>query len=162
MIGIMSDSHDNLPAIRAAVDFFNKKKVSLVLHAGDIISPFCVSELAKLECKAKCAYGNNDGEKKILAEKLAAIGAESAEFMVIMHEGVKICLCHGTCEEIVSALAESGRYDAVVRGHSHHPSVERTKKTLVINPGELCGYLTGKRTVALLDAAERSATIHEV
>ena len=162
MIGIMSDSHDNLPAIRAAVEYFNKKKVSLVLHAGDIISPFCVSELSKLRCKTKCVYGNNDGERRVLAEKLAAIGAEAEEFMVFAHEGANICLYHGTHEEIVSALAESGRYDAVVRGHSHHPSVERKKDTLIINPGELCGYLTGKRTVALLDAKDHSAQIHEI
>lgn len=162
MIGIMSDSHDNMAAIRSAVEFFNAKKVSLVLHAGDIISPFTVSELSKLKCRICCVYGNNDGERRVLAEKLAAIGSEADEFMVLEQEGAKICLYHGTHEDIVSALAESGRYDVVVRGHLHHPSVERKKDTLVINPGECCGYLTGKRTVALLDASEKTAKIHEI
>jgi predicted phosphodiesterase len=32
-------------------------------------------------------------------------------------------------------------------------------KTLVINPGEVCGYLTGNATMALLDTAKREAKI---
>ncbi len=40
MIGILSDSHDNLDAIKKAVNLLNKKKVDLVIHAGDLISPF--------------------------------------------------------------------------------------------------------------------------
>jgi len=37
LIGIMADSHDNLPKVRQAVEFFNQKKVALVLHAGDFM-----------------------------------------------------------------------------------------------------------------------------
>jgi putative phosphoesterase len=37
MIGIISDTHDNLPAIKRAVDLFNEKNVDLVLHAGDFV-----------------------------------------------------------------------------------------------------------------------------
>ena len=35
-IGIIADTHDNLPAIRLAVDFFNKSDVDAVFHCGDI------------------------------------------------------------------------------------------------------------------------------
>ena len=48
MIGIMSDSHDNLDAIRKAVDAFNEAEVDLVIHAGDMISPFTSKEIKKL------------------------------------------------------------------------------------------------------------------
>jgi len=40
MIGIMSDSHDHMEAIRAAVEVFNQAGVKLVVHAGDLIAPF--------------------------------------------------------------------------------------------------------------------------
>jgi len=33
-IGIISDTHDNLPQIKKAVEIFNREKVELVLHAG--------------------------------------------------------------------------------------------------------------------------------
>ncbi len=40
IVGVLSDSHDNMPAIERAVDFFNENNVDMVMHAGDIISPF--------------------------------------------------------------------------------------------------------------------------
>ncbi|NIO23209.1 MAG: YfcE family phosphodiesterase, partial [Candidatus Aenigmarchaeota archaeon] len=39
-IGIMSDTHDQTRRVRKAVDIFNKEKVELVIHCGDIIAPF--------------------------------------------------------------------------------------------------------------------------
>jgi len=39
-IGIMSDSHDNMNMVAKAVELFNQRGVSRVLHAGDIIAPF--------------------------------------------------------------------------------------------------------------------------
>jgi len=48
-VGIMSDSHDNMPAIRAGVEFFNERKVDLVIHAGDLVSPFTAREIKKLK-----------------------------------------------------------------------------------------------------------------
>lgn len=49
-IGILSDTHDNLPAIKRAVDFFNQQKVQFVLHAGDFIAPFAIPYIDKLAC----------------------------------------------------------------------------------------------------------------
>ncbi|MEL7671087.1 YfcE family phosphodiesterase [Methanobacterium sp.] len=59
----MSDSHDNLPAIREAVKFFNEAKVELVIHAGDMISPFAANEIKNLNAEFKAVFGNNDGER---------------------------------------------------------------------------------------------------
>jgi len=41
-------------------------------------------------------------------------------------------------------------------------SIERKGKTLTVNPGELCGYLTGKATIALLDTIRDEATIIDI
>jgi hypothetical protein len=35
IIGLMSNTHDRLDAIEAAIDFFNRQGVNDVLHAGD-------------------------------------------------------------------------------------------------------------------------------
>ena len=40
MIGIMSDSHDNLDAVNIAVQIFNSHECRLVIHAGDFVAPF--------------------------------------------------------------------------------------------------------------------------
>src|SRR4030042_509218 len=40
MIGILSDSHDNLTRVREAVRLFNDAGCSLVIHPGDFVAPF--------------------------------------------------------------------------------------------------------------------------
>jgi hypothetical protein len=57
----------------------------------------------------------------------------------------------------LNSIIDSGYFDAVIHGHSHNKGVERKGKTLIINPGELCGYLTGKSTIALLDTIKNEA-----
>jgi len=57
---------------------------------------------------------------------------------------------------------DSGYFNAVIHGHSHNKSIELKAKTLVINPGELCGYLTGKASFALLDTTKAEARIVEL
>jgi len=69
---------------------------------------------------------------------------------------------HGTETELLDAIINSGYFDAVIHGHSHYKSIERKGKTLAVNPGEVCGYLTGKCTLALLDTAKREAKIIEL
>ncbi len=152
MIGIMSDSHDNMDAIKAAVELFNKKKVKTVLHAGDIISPFTATAFSKLDADMYFVFGNNDGDRLLIKEKFDEIGAQCCgDFGDLEIDGKRIALIHGTYEPPVTALAESGDFDIVIRGHTHHAGVTKINETLLINPGETAGVLTGKRTVALLD-----------
>ena len=160
MIGILSDSHDNLEAIARAVSFFNENKVTLVLHAGDIISPFTVKEFRKLSCPLVLAYGNNDGEKKGLEIAFKEINADIKELNETEHEGKKIAVYHGTVSVLLSSLVNSGEYDLIAKGHSHKSEITKQGRTLIVNPGECCGYLTGKQTVALVDLKTMQATIH--
>ena len=84
------------------------------------------------------------------------------EFAAVTVEGYRIALLHGEETELLNALVNSGYFDAVIHGHSHNRSVEKMGKTLFINPGELCGYLTGKSTLALLDTVKQEAKIIEL
>lgn len=147
----MSDSHDNLEAIKDAVKLFNEKKVNAVLHAGDIISPFTARAFNDLDAKLYFVFGNNDGDRNLLRRKFGDIGAECCDdFGDLNIEGKHIALLHGVYESQVNAIAASGHFEIVVRGHTHAAGVREVNKTLVVNPGETSGVLTGKRTVALL------------
>jgi len=64
--------------------------------------------------------------------------------------------------EFLSALISSGEYDVVVRGHTHSPEIRKEGRTLIINPGEICGYLTGKKTLCLLDPGSMDASLYEI
>jgi hypothetical protein len=157
----MGDSHDNLPLMRRAVSLFNQRGVGLVLHTGDIISPFAARELAKLTSPFAVTFGNNDGEKLLLKETIASSGGELIwPKAVISREGHKIALLHGEDRELVAALAKSGEFSMVAYGHWHEPSIEKSGgSTLVINPGETCGYLTGRATVAIADLEAMEAEL---
>ncbi|MEE8168172.1 MAG: metallophosphoesterase [Candidatus Hydrothermarchaeales archaeon] len=150
MIGIISDTHDNLEAIDKAVELLNSSKVSLVIHAGDYVAPFTVPRFGKLTSPLKGVFGNNDGEKRGLANKFSEIGVEIRDFLEFEQDGLRICVYHGTLSEVVDALIKSRKYDVIVSGHSHKPEVKKVGGVWSVNPGEVCGYLTGRRTLCLL------------
>lgn len=154
MIGIMSDSHDNLKAIRSALDVFNESNVKLVIHAGDLISPFTATEFKKLHAPLEAIFGNNDGERhglRLAYEKLCVL----EDFKELKINGRKIAVIHGTNQAMVDALQKSDNYDLVIRGHTHKMNVTEGR-TMVINPGETCGYLSGQKTVIMLDTNDLS------
>jgi putative phosphoesterase len=152
MIGIMADSHDHLEAIRSAVKVFNQAGVELVIHAGDLIAPFTAPEFQNLRSPFEAIFGNNDGERHglRLAYKDMCI---MEDFKRLEFEERTIGVIHGKEQSLVNSLARSGDYDLVIRGHTHHMEILEGK-TLIINPGETCGYLSGEKTVVLLDPSD--------
>jgi len=60
-----------------------------------------------------------------------------------------IGLLHGDDRELLQALIAREAFDVLVHGHTHQARVGDTGKTLVVNPGETCGYLTGRPTIAV-------------
>jgi len=151
MIGAMSDTHDRLDAANKAISYFNSQEVTDVLHAGDLVSPFVAPLFSELKAKLHFVWGNNEGDHEFIKVRFADIGVSPlGDFAALQLGGRKIALLHGIHQEIVGSLVESGHYDLVVHGHSHRAEVI-DGKTLVVNPGEVCGYLTGRQTVALID-----------
>jgi putative phosphoesterase len=160
-IGVISDSHDHIENVKKAVKIFNDQQVAHVFHAGDIISPF-VAPLAFKELKAPltCVFGNNDGEILYLKEKFQEIGAsiEGAQFTTEI-AGKKIALFHTLEPQILDALVKSNSFAVVINGHTHKAEIKKTANTLVVNPGEACGYLTGNSTIAIVDLENLEAEL---
>lgn len=166
-IGVLSDSHDNLPLIRKAVSRLNLEEgLEYVFHAGDIVSPFAAKEFLNIRKPIFFTFGNNDGERLMLKDILSSNNNKSKLVWpkVTVELGkYRIALLHGEDESVAEALAKSGVYDVVIYGH-WHKVVNRliNNSTLLINPGELCGYLTGKSTLAIVDLEIKSAEIIEI
>lgn len=161
LVGLISDSHDNLPAIEAAALKLKERKVELVLHAGDIIAPFVATVLVKCGAKVIAVYGNNDGERAGLRKRFKEIGELKGDVAEVDIGGKKAAVYHGQEVAIAGALIGCGKYDLVVLGHTHKPVIEMKGRTLVVNPGECCGYLSGKRTFAVLDTETMKAELVE-
>ena len=155
-IGIISDTHDNIYAIKEAVEIFNREDVDFVIHAGDIVSPFTADIFKDLKCEIYLIYGNNDGDKLFLKEKFSKIGNIANDPYEIDLDDKNLVVTHKP--EIVDALAL--KYDIVIYGHTHKID-KRKEKALIINPGESCGYLTGKKSIAILYPKKLDADIIE-
>lgn len=158
-IGVISDTHDNVLMIKKAVELFNAEDVQLVIHAGDIVAPFAIEAMKGSRCRVIAVLGNNDGEKIILAKEFENIGELHANMAQIEVGGRKIAVVHYS--DSVEALALSGQFDIVIYGHTHKLDV-RKGRTLVVNPGECGGWVTGKCTVALIDLDKLDVEIREL
>lgn len=164
LVGLISDTHDFLPIVEKAVKKFNDENVKLVLHAGDYVAPFVIPRFKELKAELIGVFGNNDGDRELLKKRFGEheemeLRGNFAELRV---NNKKIALLHGTEEELLKALIDGQNFDILVHGHTHKAEVYRKGKTLVVNPGEACGYLTGKSTIAFLDTEKVEAKIIEL
>lgn len=157
ILGIISDSHDNLPKLKKAISLFNKKNVNLVLHAGDYVAPFSVVMMENnLRCEYLGVFGNNDGERSGLVN--SSKGRIKSETLELEKFSRKIFLTH----DIGQAHSDFSNYNIVIYGHTHKPSIEKRVNTWVINPGECGGWLYGSSTVATLDLISDTVKIHRL
>jgi putative phosphoesterase len=150
-VGIISDTHDNLDAIDGAIDILNARAVGVVIHVGDVISPFAAVRFKGLNSPIRVVFGNNDGERTGLKSKFRELDTKIEDFLEFVLYDRKFAVYHGTIEGVVESLVKSRQYDVVLTGHTHKPEVKKSKETLLINPGEVCGYLTEKRSLCILD-----------
>ena len=144
-IGIISDSHDNLPHIKKAIQLFNAEDVGHIIHAGDYVAPFAVKTLLNADAEITGIFGNNDGEQKGIKSLLGNIfyGPHT-----ISLNGKKITIVHDINDLDLESREIS---DVVIHGHTHYAEVKNESGTLFLNPGECGGWLSGNSTVALLD-----------
>lgn len=143
-LGLISDTHDNLDRVRAAVALFNQLDIDQVLHCGDIVTQFVLTEFIPLQAPLTIVLGNCDGERKALRKRATELRFKITnapwEFeaggkrFVVTHKPVKpVPVC-----------------DYYIHGHTHRTRYE-PGKPIIVNPGEACGWLTGKSSVAVLN-----------
>ncbi|HEY0776762.1 MAG TPA: metallophosphoesterase [Gemmatirosa sp.] len=150
-IGLIGDTHDRLPAIEGLIAKMVADGAEFVLHAGDYCAPFALTPFRAAGLPLLGVFGRNDGDRDGLR---AAAGTLSAggELFESPHSlelgGRSLLLVH----DLGDALSRSVEGHAVVvHGCSHRAEVRQRGSTLVVNPGEACGWLTGVCTAAIVD-----------
>ncbi|MDR1941821.1 MAG: metallophosphoesterase [Endomicrobium sp.] len=156
LIGVISDTHDNISCIKKSVDFFNLRNAGIVLHCGDIFSPRAAKEFARLNCGFKAVFGNNDFER-------AALDNVISDFGIIKEAPFEFKIC-GKIFIMTHrpVFAEEEKYDYILYGHTHKARIEKTKKGLILNPGEACGFRYGRQTASLIDLQSGNAEIFDL
>jgi len=166
LIAIISDTHDNKTNILKAVSMMNDRNVEALIHCGDFCSPFVKNWFDKLDELIKQnfygVFGNNDGDHIFLKQNLGKICnlVENGNEWLLEFEGKKVFASHMPKQGVIQALAHSGKFDYVFSGHTHAIVNEKYENgVIVLNPGEACGYLTGKGSFAILDTNADKAEI---
>lgn len=169
LVGIISDTHDHLNKIDKALEIFKERNVNLIIHAGDFISPFALKKFKNLWCPFAGVFGNNEGEKPTL---LSIFGQNSKKQEPSKKDKILIeppleyqfgeylfYITHVPFD--FKELSESKIYTAIIYGHTHLPDVFYGD-TLIINPGECCGWVNGRATVALLSLPDEKVEIVDI
>jgi hypothetical protein len=137
-IAILSDSHDNLPVLRKALEQIRASGATTLIHCGDLCSPFVISELAKgFAGEIQVVFGNNDADGRMIqvqASKHSHVTLHGA-YGEIGVDGKQIAFIH--YPEPARRIAQSGQLDVVCYGHNHQMHAERVGPTWLVNPGEL-------------------------
>ena len=156
-IGIVSDTHDDLAAVEAAVALFDREGVDAVVHCGDFVAPFSVTPfdvgdgVLDADVDFYAVRGNNDGEWAVestvesfgtyLGEagtlSFGGGGADGTADGDAAADAVDVAVTHGTSGVVVDALVDCGDYDYVFHGHTHAHGVEERDGTVRVNPGGL-------------------------
>ena len=158
-IGIISDTHDHLDNIKKAMDLFKQEQIGYLIHCGDFVAPFTLPLFSQLNVPFLGVFGNNDGERLLLRERAKDIGEIKVQPAFLELGGRKIVVMHEPA--LQTALAKSGEFDVILVGHTHQPEIIMGE-TLIINPGECCGWLTNRATIAVLDLSTMSARLLEL
>ena len=149
-IGVMADTHDRVPAVADLLERLAQKGVSMVMHAGDYCSPFCLAPFHQRGTALLGVFGRNDGDRETLAAYAArGMGTEIYESPHSFDVAGKRILLVLEIGEVNARSIE--QHDFVIHGSSHLQSKKNIGTTLVINPGEACGWIHGKCTAAILD-----------
>jgi putative phosphoesterase len=136
LVGIVSDTHSRYGRVETVVKVLRQRGVYCVLHCGDIEDADTVWLFENLV--THFVFGNCDTERASLRQAIHGSGATLHEpFGHIQLEGHKIAWTHGDDKRLLRDLENSGHFDFLFYGHTHHAEQHRTGPTLIVNPGAL-------------------------
>ncbi|MCA9391632.1 YfcE family phosphodiesterase [candidate division WWE3 bacterium] len=152
--------------MQKVLDWASQNPVEAVIACGDYCAPFIGSYLKEINVPTYACLGNND-EDHIGLQKQAGENVTwfhlSQEYGEVELDGKKIAFCH--YPRLAELLAQSGDYDAVFHGHTHKVRNEVVGRTLLVNPGSICGIVNAKPAQAsfgVYDTVENNVEIIEL
>ncbi|MEA2036302.1 MAG: metallophosphoesterase [Nanoarchaeota archaeon] len=159
MIGIISDTHDNVNNVLKAIKIFENNNVDFIVHCGDVVSPLTMKHFNGIH--TKLVKGNCDGEVDGLKKTMEDIKGEYlGEVGKLNILGKKIIIYHGEKKDKLQDFIDGQEFDFILTGHTHESRDEKKDKTRIINPG--AHYYGGENKVVLLDVEKDKVEFIEV
>jgi putative phosphoesterase len=159
LLGVVSDTHNNLKNITTIINLFNQKKVDFVVHTGDITNAKTLEKFSDLNCALFGVYGNNDRDEIGLEEVTKKLGFKFDNPPLIIHKEKRVIAVFHEPELIQDFLLKNSQTDIVLHGHTHRFRKEYINNTLLFNPGESAGMVKGKNAVGIINLIDLSSEI---
>lgn len=154
-VGLMADTHDRVPAVAEFVKQMSAAGVGVVLHAGDYCSPFALRPFEEAHMALAGVFGRNDGDREGLVSRAqAGFGAELFESPHSFEMGGRRVLLVHDIGDVATRSIE--QHEIVIHGSTHAQEMKTRGETLIVNPGEACGWLHGTPSAAILDLDART------
>lgn len=137
-IGIISDTHNRLELTKEAISFLNNENITHLLHAGDI-GKDVFEYLKNLDILYAAVLGNNDRNLISYVDNQKLF--KEPHYFKIKNLGFK--LMH-------HPYYLTPDTDVIIYGHLHKFACEK-KKSIYLNPGEVCAREKPKIECAIID-----------
>ena len=149
LIGIMSDTHNDVEATKTAISIFRERGIKILIHAGDITSPRMLEYLKDFDCYV--VLGNGDIiDSEDINSKAESLGlrpvSDKIEFECC---GKNLLVFHGHDVPMYRQAVSSGKYNYIIKGHTHHFENYISNECRIINPGAVYGH--DESSIAILD-----------
>jgi putative phosphoesterase len=128
----------------------------VVLHCGDLCSPFMIKELAEplRDVPIHIVWGNNEGDTFTIGKVAQAYSNVTLHGAMAKIRIGDLGIAINHYPWIAEDLAKSGSYDLVCYGHDHQAKDEWVGECLLLNPGELMG-MNSPSSFTLVDVGTR-------
>lgn len=165
---ILSDSHDHIALLDAAVAKAKAAGAEAVLHCGDLVAPSSLHGLDRHGLPVHVIHGNNSGD-------LFGLGRLATRPGSLIHYhgmdaglslgGRRVFLVH--YPHYAQAMALTGDWDLVCCGHSHKVAIEQVRTvrgttSFLVNPGTVGGVGGAPATFLLGDLNDMEFRRHEL
>ncbi len=151
LVGVVSDTHNNIKNIENIINIFNDEEVNLVIHTGDISKAETLRLFSSLNCPMVGVFGNNDRIEKGLKEVCRENGFNFQEPpLSLTLEDKKIAVFHEP-ELIDRYIKDHADVQLIIHGHTHRYREETLNNIIFFNPGESAGSLKGKNTLGVIN-----------
>lgn len=151
LVGVISDTHNNIKNIDNIINIFNKEDVDLVIHTGDITKADTLARFSRLKSPVLGVFGNNDRTEIGLEEVCKEYNFTFNEppFCISLNDK-NIVIFHEP-DLIEEYVRENKDIDLILHGHTHRYREETKENIVYFNPGESAGSIEGMNALGIID-----------
>lgn len=130
-MGVLADTHaspSRLAALQPVIDFYQRAKVDVILHAGDVGHAAILERLT--EVAPVLAVRGNADPLDIIERLPDRVWIAAGSHRLLLIHGH-----HGKTAKAMARSLASDDLDLIIFGHSHQPLIDREGTTVLFNPG---------------------------